>query len=97
MTLLVNQNYQFTLSYQGAVSYINYQVDFGDGTKTGWFSGTVNGLTNVSHVFAKTGKFAVSVAARSVAGMNVREKSQLFRMLFARSSPVIVQTSRLFF
>lgn len=90
MNLQVNLNYQFTLSYQGAVSYINYQVDFGDGTKTGWFSGTVNGLTNVSHVFTKTGKFAVSVAARSVAGMNVSDLSNVFRS-------VITPTSRLFF
>ena len=72
MSLLVNQNYQFGLSYQGAVSYINYQVDFGDGTKTGWFSGTINTVTNITHVFAKTGQFSVSVAARSVVGMTVR-------------------------
>ena len=72
MDLTVNQNYQFNLAYQGAVSYINYLVDFGDDTKTGWFSGTVNTATTVSHVFSKAGQFAVSVAARSLAGMQVK-------------------------
>ncbi|CAF3607443.1 unnamed protein product [Adineta steineri] len=69
MALSVNQNYQFSVSYQGAVSYISYQVDFGDGTKTGWFNGTINSATTVSHIFSKTGQFSVSVAARTVIGM----------------------------
>ncbi|CAF4423323.1 unnamed protein product, partial [Adineta steineri] len=40
-----------------------------DGTKTGWFNGTINSATTVSHVFSKTGQFSVSVAARTVIGM----------------------------
>ncbi len=72
--LSVNQNYQFNIGYQGAVSYINYFIDFGDGTKTGWFSGTINAVTTVSHIFSKTGQFSVSVSARSVVGMQVKLK-----------------------
>ncbi|CAF4570580.1 unnamed protein product [Rotaria sp. Silwood1] len=69
MALQINQNYQFDVGYQGAVSYINYLIDFGDGTQTGWFSGTLNTTTVVSHIFSKTGKFSVSMAARSLVGM----------------------------
>ncbi|CAF1178747.1 unnamed protein product [Adineta steineri] len=69
MALSINQNYQFSVSYQGAVNYISYQVNFGDGTKTGWFNGTINSATTVSHIFSTTGQFSVSVAARTVVGM----------------------------
>jgi hypothetical protein len=71
MGLSVNQVYQFNVAYQGAVSYINYQINFGDGTTTGWFSGTINTTTTVSHVFTSTGQFSVAVAARSLVGMQV--------------------------
>ena len=71
MDLKINQNYQFRIAYEGAVNYINYLIDFGDGTKTGWFSGILNSTTTVSHVFSKTGQFSISVAARSVVGMQV--------------------------
>jgi hypothetical protein len=71
MSLTVNQNYQFSLGYVGAVSYINYLVDFGDGTTTGWISGTLNTATNISHIFPMTGQFAVTVSARAVVGMQV--------------------------
>jgi len=71
LDLTINQNYQFLTSYIGAVSYINYQIDFGDGTKTGWFAGVLNTTTTVSHVFTKTGQFGISVAARSLSGMQV--------------------------
>ena len=71
MALTVNQLYQFALGYQGAVSQINYQIDFGDGTKTGWFPGILNSTTTVSHVFTRTGQFAISVAARSISAMKV--------------------------
>ncbi len=71
MNLQVNQIYQFNLGYIGAVSYINYLIDFGDGTQTGWFSGIVNTTTTISQVFSTTGQFSISVAARSLAGMQV--------------------------
>ncbi len=71
MSLTVNQNYQFSLTYVGAVSFINYLVDFGDGTTTGWIAGTINSATNISHIFPMTGQFAVTVSARSVVGMQV--------------------------
>lgn len=71
MQLTLNQNYQFDLSYAGAVSYINYLIDFGDGTQTGWISGTLNAVMNISHTFAKAGQFAIAVAARSLPGMQV--------------------------
>lgn len=71
MSLKVNQNYQFNLGYVGAVSYINYLIDFGDGTQTGWISGTLGTTTTISYTFSKTGQFAISVAARSVVGMQV--------------------------
>ncbi|UJR27333.1 hypothetical protein I4U23_008626 [Adineta vaga] len=80
MSLMVYQNYQFDLGYAGAVSFINYQVDFGDGTKTGWFAGTINTLTTVSHVFPKTGQFSVSVAARSVAGMSPKMSAMVVKV-----------------
>ncbi|CAF3507643.1 unnamed protein product [Rotaria sordida] len=69
MALQINQNYQFAVSYQGAVSYINYLIDFGDGTQTDWFNGILNTPTIVSHIFSKTGKFSISMAARSLVGM----------------------------
>ncbi|CAF4157649.1 unnamed protein product [Rotaria sp. Silwood2] len=69
MALQINQNYQFNVGYQGAVSYINYLIDFGDGTQTSWFSGTLNTTTIVSHIFSKTGQFSVSMASRSLVGM----------------------------
>jgi PKD repeat protein len=72
MALTVNQIYQFNVAYQGAVSSINYLIDFGDGTTTGWFSGTLSTTTTVSHIFSKTGQFAISVSARSVVGMTVK-------------------------
>jgi PKD repeat protein len=71
MALGVNQPYQFSAVYQGAVFMINYQIDFGDGTKTGWFSGVLNAPTNVSHIFTKTGQYSVTLAARSLVGMQV--------------------------
>lgn len=71
MALSVNQVYQFNLAYQGAVNVINYQVDFGDGTRTGWFAGTLNTTTTISNVFSRAGEFAITVAARSVVGMQV--------------------------
>ncbi|CAM4771183.1 unnamed protein product [Rotaria magnacalcarata] len=69
MALQVNQNYQFNLNYQGTVNYINYRIDFGDGTTTGWFSGTLNTATTIMHTFTKTGQFSISIAARSLVGM----------------------------
>ncbi|CAM2704890.1 unnamed protein product [Rotaria socialis] len=69
MALQVNQNYQFNLNYHGAVEYINYLIDFGDGTTTGWFSGTLNTTTTIMHTFTKTGQFSMSLAARSLVGM----------------------------
>jgi hypothetical protein len=77
---MVNQNYQFNLAYQGAVSYINYLVDFGDGTQTGWFSGTLSTTTPVSYIFTKTGEFSITVSARSVVGMQV--KIRIFNILY---------------
>lgn len=71
MQLNVNQNYQFDVTYVGAVNYINYLIDFGDGTQTGWFSGTLNTTTSIPHIFSKTGQFSISVAARSLPGMTV--------------------------
>lgn len=78
MALQINQNYQFNISYQGAVSYINYLVDFGDGTVTGWFSGTINTATTVSHIFSRTGKFSIMVSARSLVGMQVNLGFRIF-------------------
>jgi hypothetical protein len=78
MALSVNQNYQFNVGYQGAVSYINYLVDFGDGTQTGWFSGTIGTTTTVSHIFSMTGQFSVSVAARPVVGIQVKFEFLIF-------------------
>jgi hypothetical protein len=74
LALLINQNYQFNAGYVGAVSNINYLVDFGDGTQTGWFSGTINTITAVSHIYSKTGQFSISVSARSVSGMKVNSE-----------------------
>jgi hypothetical protein len=74
LALSINQNYQFNVGYQGTVSNINYFIDFGDGTQTGWFSGTINTATVVSHIFPKTGQFAISVSARSIIGMTVKSE-----------------------
>lgn len=71
MALSVNQVYQFNVSYQGAVNSINYQLDFGDGTKTGWLTGLVQAPTTVTHVFAGTGRFSVVLGARAAAGAKV--------------------------
>jgi hypothetical protein len=71
MDLTVNQNYQFNLAYAGAVNYINYLIDFGDGTQTGWMAGTLGTTTTISHIFSKTGQFSISIAARSLVGMQV--------------------------
>ena len=78
MTLSVNQNYQFHVSYRGAVSCVNYLIDFGDGTQTGWFSGILNTTTTVSHTFSKTGQFSISVAARSLIDMQVQAEFSCF-------------------
>lgn len=75
MQLTVNQNYQFDLNYVGAVSFINYLIDFGDDTQTGWISGALSAITTISHTFAKAGQFAISVAARSLPGMQVNIRS----------------------
>jgi PKD repeat protein len=71
MNLIVNTNYQFNVGYQGAVNSINYFIDFGDGTQTGWFGGNLSTTTTVSHIFTTTGQFSVSVQAQSVIGMQV--------------------------
>jgi len=88
MNLIVNQNYQFNLAYQGAVSYINYLVDFGDGTQTGWFSGTLNTTTPVSYIFTKAGEFSISVSARSMVGMEV--KLGIFNICFIKFELFII-------
>jgi hypothetical protein len=74
MNLVVNQNYQFNLAYQGTVDYINYLIDFGDGTTTGWIIGTLSTTTTISHTFSMTGQFSISIAAQSVIGMEVKVK-----------------------
>ena len=71
MALSVNQVYQFNVTYQGAVTSISYRIDFGDGTKTGWFNGALQAPTTVSHVFATTGQFSVVLGARAAAGAKV--------------------------
>jgi PKD repeat protein len=83
MALTVNQNYQFSLGYAGAVNSINYLIDFGDGTSTGWFSGILNTATNVSHIFSMTGQFDITVSATSVVGMqvNIKEISNLLDLI----------------
>lgn len=82
MALRIGQTYQFNLVYQGAVSQINYRIDFGDGGQTTWIPGVLNGITTVSHTFTKTGTFTVTVAARSLAIMTVNILLLCFNLFF---------------